>query len=140
MRRDAERSSSSYWWKQRKTPLSQHELLECKGLDEITSEHDMCQALEEQTKKNLRGKYLFLPNAMLIGGKVKIRWTDCRLRKLINSKRCYRCTEFEHGDFFCAKMLAETKKNKALISESNLIPTCNRWISEIGTRCNSSLR
>lgn len=95
--------------------LSQEITLECRDLDEITTEEDIRQALEvfglknrdELAIKNLRKGYvgtqiaiISLPaeaaNKLLQAGKVKIGWAVCKVRELIQPKQCYRCLEFGH--------------------------------------------
>ena len=33
--------------------------------------------------------------------RIKIGWTSCRIQKLENSQKCYRCQEYKHGATHC---------------------------------------
>lgn len=91
-------------------------LIECKDLDEVTTEADICAALVNQLNipdldrsavKNIRKAYggtqtarISLPDAAaqkaLQIGKLKIGWSICRVREPVILKRCFRCLEFGH--------------------------------------------
>ena len=104
-------------------------LIECKDLDEVTTEDDICAALEEQLSvsglgkgvvKNMRKAYggtqiakISLPDTLaqrlLEMGKVRVGWSICRVRKSIVLKRCFRCLEFGHIAGVCKSSFDRSK-------------------------------
>lgn len=101
--------------------LSQEIAVECRNLDEITTEDELREALKAQfelddvadtAKIRLRKAYGALQIAeirvpadvakkLVEAGKVKVGWTVCTLRATERLERCFKCMEFGHQAKFC---------------------------------------
>ncbi|KAL7726484.1 hypothetical protein ACLKA6_001106 [Drosophila palustris] len=108
--------------------LSHRVTIECKDLDEITTEEDIMDALRSQMEItdaavddiNLRKGYggtqtasIRLPaesaRKALSAGLLKVGWIRCRLRERVNITKCYRCLEFGHLAKHCRSKVDRSK-------------------------------
>lgn len=101
--------------------LSQEVVVECRNLDEITTEEELREALKTQlelddaadaAKIRLRKAYggsqiaeikllAEAANKLLKAGKVKVGWTVCSLRAVERLERCFKCMGFGHQAKHC---------------------------------------
>jgi len=96
--------------------LTHEVVVECRNIDEVTTEDEIRTAIMEQFQLgeaaedarirmrkaygNMQTATIKLPgeaaNKLLAVGKIKVGWTICSLRTTIQLERCYRCMGFGH--------------------------------------------
>ncbi|KAM8702463.1 hypothetical protein ACLKA7_001794 [Drosophila subpalustris] len=117
--------------------------IECKDLDEITTEEDIMDALRSQMEItdaavddiNLRKGYggtqtasIRLPaesaRKALSAGLLKVGWVRCRLRERVNITKCYRCLEFGHLAKHCRSEVDRSKLCRRCGKDGHLAKDC----------------
>lgn len=101
----------------------------CKDMDEVTTKSDICDAirtllgeadLTEENVVSLRRAYgntqtaiISMPTVdaekLLMAGKVRIGWVNCRIRKQERPVQCFRCLEFDHLARNCKSKIDRSK-------------------------------
>ncbi|KAL7732543.1 hypothetical protein ACLKA6_019178 [Drosophila palustris] len=123
--------------------LSHRVTIECKDLDEITTEEDIMDALRSQMgitdaavdDINLRKGYggtqtasIRLPaesaRKALSAGLLKVGWVRCRLRERVNITKCYRCLEFGHLAKQCRSEVDRSKLCRRCGKDGHLAKDC----------------
>lgn len=125
--------------------LAQEVTIECRNLDEVTTDAELRTALKEQFETGeaiqtatirLRKAYgemqiatIKLPtevaNKMLETGKVKVGWTVCTLRATQQLERCFKCMGFGHKAMQC-KGADRSKLCRRCGEEGHLGRTCTK--------------
>lgn len=123
--------------------LSHRVTIECKDLDEITTEEDIMNALRNQMEItdtalddiNLRKGYggtqtasIRMPaesaRKALSVGLLKVGWVRCRLRERVNITKCYRCLEFGHLARHCRSEVDRSKMCRRCGKDGHLAKDC----------------